>query len=92
MSFLKRFLPDQNNRALFLGFVAFCVAVLGAALGFTANAISVHWLSIVAFCVTALGVFGGTFLFCIVGGCCFVQQLLKRKNNNVYWCIESSAL
>ena len=61
MRFLKRFLPDQNNRALFLGFVAFCVAVLGAALGFTANAISVHWLSIVAFCVTALGVFGGTF-------------------------------
>ena len=59
MRFLKKFLPDQNNRALFPGFVAFCVAALGAALGFTANAISVHWLSIVAFCVTALGVFGG---------------------------------
>ena len=66
MSFLQRFLPDQNNRAFFPCFVAFCVAVLGAALGFTANAISVHWLSIVAFCITALGVFGG--IICILHG------------------------
>jgi uncharacterized membrane protein YcjF (UPF0283 family) len=78
MSFLQKFLPDQNNRALFPGFVAFCVAVLGAALGFTANAFSVHWLSVVAFCVTALGVFGGIY-FILHGWWLFSRAAVNRK-------------
>jgi hypothetical protein len=56
---LKRFLPNPENRRLFPGFVAFCVAAVGAALGFWAHYMEWEQLGELAFLVTALGVIGG---------------------------------
>lgn len=55
----SKFLPDRNNRRLFPGFVAFCVAGVGVALGFIGQARSWRWLTLLAFPVVAVGVLGG---------------------------------
>ena len=49
------------SRPLRLGFAAFLLAAIGAALGFTAQSIEVRWLAILAFCVVAIGVACGFF-------------------------------
>jgi membrane protein YdbS with pleckstrin-like domain len=64
VSYLKKLLPNSNNERLFPFFVVFCVAGFGVALGFTAFALSAHWLALVAFFITVLGVLAG-FLFIV---------------------------
>lgn len=63
---LGKFLTNEASRRMFPSFVSFCVAGAGAALGFLASALSIHWLSIVAFVITVLGVLGG-FVFIFYG-------------------------
>ncbi len=63
---LSKFLPNEASRRMFPGFLAFCVAGAGTALGFIASAMSVRWLGILAFNITGLGVFGG-FVFILRG-------------------------
>jgi hypothetical protein len=63
---LEKFLPNEANRRMFPGFIAFVVAGIGVALGFFASAISVRWLSILAFAITLIGVLGG-FVFILHG-------------------------
>lgn len=61
-STLDKFLPNAANRWLFPGFVCFCVAGLGAALGFLAWLLEQRWLAFVGYIITASGVLGG-FIF-----------------------------
>ena len=62
MSILTRFLPNELNRKLFPIFLCFCIAVVGAALGFTADAFQLQILGQVAFLVCATGVIVGCIL------------------------------
>ena len=65
MSYVGKFLPNDANKKLLVGFIAFVVAGFGAALEFFADAYSIHWLGMIAFCVVALGVFSG-FIFILI--------------------------
>jgi len=66
MGAFQKFLPNEMNRRMFPGFVAFCVAAVGAALGFIASAMSLRWLGIAAVVLVGLGVAGG-FVFILHG-------------------------
>lgn len=59
---MQRFLLGVHNRQLFPGFICFCMAGLGAALGFLADSLQAHLLGLVAFAITVVGVAGG-FVF-----------------------------
>ena len=59
MAKLDAFLPNRQNRLMFLGFVAFAIAAVGAALAFASQWLSVPWLGKVGFVVTAIGVLSG---------------------------------
>ena len=59
MSLINKFLPDEANRRLFPGFVAFLVALLGVILGFIASAIESNVFGVVAYVITVIGVLGG---------------------------------
>jgi len=62
MSLIDKFLPNDANRRLFLGFIAFLVALVGVILGFTAAAIESKLLGVVGYIITVIGVLGG-FVF-----------------------------
>jgi hypothetical protein len=66
MGILEKFLPSEAVRRIFPGFIAFCVAGIGVALGAVASAASVPWLGILATAIVMLGVFGG-FVFILYG-------------------------
>jgi cell shape-determining protein MreD len=55
----KAFLPNRENRRLLVPFACFCVAVIGAVLGFVADAYQLQTLGKTAFVVGALAVAGG---------------------------------
>jgi hypothetical protein len=63
---LDKFLPNDANRRMFPGFVAFCAAGAGVALGFIASATSLRWLGVLAFAITALSVLAW-FVFILHG-------------------------
>jgi len=65
LSYVRKFLPNDTNKKIFLGFIAFVVAGFGAGLGFFADAYSIHWLGKIAFCIVALGVSSG-FIFILI--------------------------
>ena len=58
MAKLDTFLPNRESRLMFPGFIAFAIAAVGVALGFTSQWLSVPWLDPVAFVITAIGVLG----------------------------------
>ncbi len=82
MSHFEKFLPNENNRRMFPGFLAFCIAAIGVALGFAASALSYRWLSIVAFFITASGVFGG--IVCVIRGQIAFFRGDWRKEHQAY--------
>jgi hypothetical protein len=83
VSYLKDFLPNANNQRLFPGFVAFCVAGLGVALGFIAFAMSIRWLALLAFFITVLGVLSGFLFISRQWWRLFRGASPKVKDNNV---------
>lgn len=70
---MQRFLPNENNRRMFPGFVCFLIAAAGVAIGFAASALNLHALGIAAFVITAVGVAGG-FLFIAFGWLSFFSR------------------
>lgn len=62
----SKFLPDENNKRLLPGFIAFCMAAVGVALGFLASQVNSKPLSIFSVCVVFVGVAGG-FAFVMRG-------------------------
>ncbi len=70
---LQRFQPNEGSRRLFPAFVCFCVAAVGAALGFSSVALGWRWLGYVAYGITVVGVVcGGIYIlygwWCILMG------------------------
>ena len=74
------FLPNEANRRLFPGFVAFCVALGGVTLGFVASYFAIGWLSRIAFVITVVGVAGG-FVFVAHGWWRFFFRPTERDHN-----------
>ena len=70
------FLPNRANRALLPGFVAFCVALFGAALAFLAASVSLPWLGLAAYCIAGIGVLAG-FCFVLLG----IWRTVMGKSN-----------
>ncbi len=58
MSF-DTFLPNENNKRLLPGFIAFCVAVAGVSLGFVASSYELKYLGIISLILTITGIIGG---------------------------------
>ncbi len=55
----SKFIPNVNNKKLLLGFIAFCFAVIGTVIGFTASHFHAPVLFMVGYICTAVGVIGG---------------------------------
>jgi len=77
MSLINKFLPNDDNRRLFPGFVAFLVALGGVILGFTAAAIESRLLGVVGYIITVIGVLGGVVF---VGYGCYRTMFNKDSS------------
>jgi len=70
MRAIDKFLPDEANRRLFPGFIAFCLAAVGVTLVFIAQAIDSLWISpwlaLLGVIMALLGILGG--FICIIYG------------------------
>ncbi|GAB1266990.1 hypothetical protein NBRC116493_02430 [Aurantivibrio infirmus] len=57
-----KFLPDQNNKRMFPGFVVFCVVLIGVLLGFIASYFKFKFLFIISITMTLIGILCGFIL------------------------------
>jgi hypothetical protein len=73
---MQRFLPNENNRRMFRGFVCGAVAMTCVALGFAASALQLHALGIAAFIITTAGVVG-SFIF-IAFGWLMIRSVMRH--------------
>ena len=74
----KKFLPNEHNKRLFPGFVAFCIAFIGVMLGFVASHLKIETLFVAAIVITFIGIFGG-FVFIAHGWYVGLKAVLKGK-------------
>lgn len=71
----NKFTPNENNKKMLPGFIAFCIAAIGAFLGFTASYFEIPVLAFIAFGVVCVGVLLG-FIFVIYG---IFRQIKRRR-------------
>ncbi len=57
----SKFLPNENNRRMFPGFVFLCIVAVGVALGFLSFAINMRWLGFVGYGICVIGALGVGF-------------------------------
>jgi uncharacterized membrane protein len=76
MSWLSKFLPDEHSRRLFPGFVAFCVGLLGVAMGFIATQFEIELLGKLGYMIVVFAVVWG-FIFIVTGWFKAVPEILK---------------
>lgn len=81
MGLLSKFLPDEHNRRLLPGFLAFCLAAIGALLGFVATEFEIAWLGKLAFMIVAVAVVWG-FIFVLTGWVKAIPEVLKAFSKN----------